>query len=152
MWKFLSIRDCLVQNAERTSPNMKVMELLLLPLCLGQEIIWAEACGRIRNLVVEIGSILDCHGPQVGVRDFWLMCSVEHHSSCNRHDSLDGLFYNSIVVMCSNSSKMLNLREIREMGSIGLGGEGSTILRDGLQRDNTSILAFQLKVLFGLES
>ena len=73
MWEFLSIRDCLVENVEWTSPNMKVMELSLPPSCLGEEIIWAEACGRIRNLVVEIGSILYCNGPQGGVRDFWPM-------------------------------------------------------------------------------
>ena len=38
------------------------------------------------------------------------------------------------------------------MGSVGFGGEGCTIVRDVLQRDDTSIIAFQIKVLLGLES
>ena len=38
------------------------------------------------------------------------------------------------------------------MGSVGLGSEGCTIVRDVLQRDDSRIFAFQLKVLLGLES
>ena len=38
------------------------------------------------------------------------------------------------------------------MGSVGLGSEGCTIIREILQRDDSSILTFQLKVLLGLES
>ena len=38
------------------------------------------------------------------------------------------------------------------MGSVRIGGEGCTIVRDLLHRDDSSILTFQLKVLIGLES
>ena len=38
---------------------MKVMELLLLTLCFGEDIIRAEACGEIWNLVVEIGKVIE---------------------------------------------------------------------------------------------
>ena len=38
------------------------------------------------------------------------------------------------------------------MGSVGHGGEGCTIVRDALHRDDSSILSFQLKVLLGLQS
>ena len=99
-WEFLAIRDCLAQNIEWTSLNMKDMKLPVLPSCLGEEIIWAEACRGIWILVVEIGAILDFHGPQGGVRDIWPMYGPEDlHSSCNGHDGLDGLFSDCIVVM-----------------------------------------------------
>ena len=38
------------------------------------------------------------------------------------------------------------------MGSVGVRGECCTIVRDVLKTDDSSILAFQLKVLFYLES
>ena len=38
------------------------------------------------------------------------------------------------------------------MDSVGLQSKGCTIVRDVLQRDDSSIFAFKLKVLIGLES
>ena len=152
MWELLAFRDCLVQNVEWTSPNMKIMELLLLSPRLGQEIIWAKSSGGIWSLVVEIGSILDCQWPQEGLETSG-QCMAEWSIIVLAMDMMVGIAFSATPCDVHQLQQIIEFgRNLLEMGCIGLGGEGCTIVRDVLQRDDSSILVFQLKVLFGLES
>ena len=149
----LSICYSLIEDIDRAAPDMEVMEPLVLPTSPGEDISRTQSCGRIGDVVVEIDSILNCHWPQ---RGFCLVRpidgSMEHHGMCNLHDGPDASFCHTIVMMGTNSSKLDDLFELREVMSKGLGGKANTIVCDTGLGYNTMVSTELFILFFGLKS
>jgi hypothetical protein len=62
--KLLSISNRLVQDINRTAPNMKVMKLMLLPSGFCEHVDWGKARDLIWHVIVKENSMLHSHWPK----------------------------------------------------------------------------------------
>ena len=149
----LSICYSLVKNINRAAPDMEVMEPLVLPMSPGENIKRTQSCGRIGGVIIEIDSILNCYRPK---RRFCLVRpmngSIEHHCSFYFHDYPNASFCYTIVMMGTNSSKLDDLFELREVLSKGLGGKATTIISNKGLGHNTMIPTELFILFLGLKS
>ena len=60
--------------------------------------------------------MVDCHWPQLSIRDIGpTKRCMKHHRVRHRHDGLNGLFGQSIVVMSSHASELFDLSKIFQL-------------------------------------
>ena len=131
---------------------MKIMKASLLPAGLGEDVNWSQAGRGVGDVVEQIDSILDCHGPQGSISQLRPVDGgMEHHSSSHSHDGPDIPLCHSIVMMSTNTCKADDLFKLGQFLSKGCRGEGATIVsKEGLG-DNTMVAAEGLELVFGTE-
>ena len=80
-------------------------------------------------MIVEVDSILYCHGPQGWLSLIRPMkCSMKHHSSGDFHDGSNTSFSHTIVMVSTNAGKLDNLLELGEVLAEGLRCKAATIV------------------------
>jgi hypothetical protein len=67
MWEGASIRELFVENVDGAPPYMEVIEVLVGPASLGEDIVGTWASCWIRHVIPQVDGMLDDHGPQACV-------------------------------------------------------------------------------------
>ena len=86
----VAVGDGLRKHVHRTTPNMKVMVLVLFPSGPRKHVMRRQAIAHIWYMIVQKHSMLHCHRPKRRVRCLGPVDRrVQHHGSGDRHDRAD---------------------------------------------------------------
>ena len=119
----------LFKTIDWAAPNMKVMELALLPSTFGKNVMWRYTSEFIRHVVMQENRVLDGHGPQTRIGNIGPMNGrMKHHCPGNCHDGLYVAFGNSIVMMGSCNRKSNDLCQLGKLRREFFGSEGRSII------------------------
>jgi hypothetical protein len=76
---------------------------------------------------------------------------VEHHGPGDGHDGLDGTLSRSIVMMCTDSSKALNLSKLLQMLSESRRSKAAAVIRQVSLRDHAIVATHSFETAFAFE-
>ena len=149
--QLFAISNVFVQNIDRTTPHMEIMEFALFPLSASEEIGRANASFGAWHVIEEIHSMLHSHQPKGRIRHIRPMNgSMQHHCSGHGHDGLNGVFC-SAIVMGTGSHEVNDLGKVSEFGSKAHQGEGRTIIGQVSLWYNAVVPTHQLEIVFRID-
>ena len=118
MGQLLSIRHSLVNDIRWATPHVQMMQALLLPTRLGENVDRRQASLRIRQVIVEVDCIVYCHRPQTCVGNIWPMDgSMVHHGVRYAHDGLNASFSIPVVMESAIYGKTNDMSECPQVVS-----------------------------------
>jgi hypothetical protein len=78
----LAVSDCRVQDVDRATPNVKVMELPLFPSGSSENVTWGDSSVQTGDMIVQEDGVLNGHGPESGLGHVGPVNScVQHHGA-----------------------------------------------------------------------
>jgi len=124
-----SIGDGLRKNVGRAAKNVKIVKALMRPASSREDVVWGEAGGESWHVIENVDGLLNGHRPPFGVNDAGPVDgSGNQHGTCQRNDSSNRAFCNTIVMMGANASELVPLMEggqvTRELGIV----EGAAVV------------------------
>jgi hypothetical protein len=107
----------------------------------------------VGDMVINVDSVVDSHGPQGGVGNIGPPdSSMEHHGASHGHDGLNTALSDAVVVVRADASEASDLFENRKFLGKGSGAKGASIVAAIGLDDNAGVASRFFEAMFRLES